>query len=109
MDEIKEIEKSRQFDSNCHMKWDDLSPEEQGRIVDYLLSYIRELEGGINLAIPCLEDWVATTGFGAVNRRDRKALAVLKELINRKEIRQVGGVMRKHLCDEHRLRDKNRT
>ena len=44
---IKEIEEARQLNSNFHMQWDDLSSEEQGRIVDYLLSHIKELENNI--------------------------------------------------------------
>lgn len=32
-------------------------------------------------AIPCLEDWIRTTGFGEVNRRDKAALAAIKAAI----------------------------
>ena len=35
----------------------------------------------IDLAIPCLEEWISTTGFGEINRRDQKALDALKESI----------------------------
>jgi hypothetical protein len=31
--------------------------------------------------IPCLEDWIKTTGFGAVNRRDRAALTKIEKVL----------------------------
>ena len=46
---------------------------------------IDRLKKGIRVVIPCLEDWIATTGFGAVNRRDREALALLKKLLGGKD------------------------
>lgn len=47
------------------------------READYnkLLERHRRLVDAANGAIPCLTDWIATTGFGAVNRRDKQALA----------------------------------
>jgi len=36
-------------------------------------------------AIPCLEDWVNTTGFGEVNKRDRAVLQLLKEAVAKVE------------------------
>ena len=35
----------------------------------------------IDLAIPCLEDWIEKTGFGETNQRDKQALNALKESI----------------------------
>lgn len=35
----------------------------------------------INLAIPCLEYWISTTGHGELNQRDKQALNALKESI----------------------------
>ncbi len=36
-------------------------------------------------AIPCLKDWIQTTGFGEVNRRDREVVALLVKAIERDE------------------------
>ena len=36
-------------------------------------------------AVPCLKDWVVTTGFGAVNSRDRKVLELLNLAIAKAE------------------------
>ena len=35
----------------------------------------------IDLAIPCLEDWISQTGYGETNQRDKQALNALKESI----------------------------
>ena len=35
----------------------------------------------IDLAIPCLEDWIEKTSFGETNQRDKQALNALKESI----------------------------
>jgi len=35
----------------------------------------------IDIAIPCLEDWINRTGFGETNQRDKEALNALKESI----------------------------
>lgn len=31
--------------------------------------------------VPCLEDWIRTTGFGEVNRRDKMALEKIRHAI----------------------------
>jgi hypothetical protein len=36
------------------------------------------LREALSACVPCLEDWIATTGFGAINKRDRDALALVK-------------------------------
>jgi hypothetical protein len=43
---------------------------------------LRELmEAALKAAKPCLEDWVATTGFGEVHRRDKSALDLINEVL----------------------------
>jgi hypothetical protein len=36
------------------------------------------LIAAVEAAIPCLADWVKTTGFGETNKRDRDALGLCK-------------------------------
>jgi hypothetical protein len=45
------------------------------------LTMIRGLLEVSPLIAICLEDWIQSTGFGEVNRRDRKALAELKKAL----------------------------
>ena len=45
------------------------------------IAKIQKMLHAIDLAIPCLEDWIRTTGYGETNRRDKRALNVLKESI----------------------------
>jgi len=47
----------------------------------HLIVTAPELLEACEAAIPCLEDWVITTGFGETNRRDRAALVVLKQAV----------------------------
>jgi len=53
---------------------------------DVLLAHRNALEkhkllSAINLAIPCLEDWIEKTGFGETYQRDLKALNALKNVV----------------------------
>jgi|WetSurSiteA1Bulk_404760.scaffolds.fasta_scaffold922497_1 hypothetical protein len=43
----------------------------------YLDSLLRLAEEACNQTIPCLEDWINTTRFGEVNRRDKHALQAI--------------------------------
>lgn len=51
--------------------------------IDRLRADKWELVEACERAIPCLEDWIHTTGFGAVNRRDRSALSFIKAAIEK--------------------------
>ena len=42
---------------------------------------VARLREALENAVPCLEDWISTTGFGTVNKRDRDALALIRAAI----------------------------
>lgn len=44
---------------------------------DVMMALVKVLD----LAAPCLEDWIRTTGYGEINRRDRNALAAIQEVV----------------------------
>ena len=49
-------------------------------ICDYALDLearLKEAEEALLGAKPCLEDWIATTGFGQINIRDQEALNMI--------------------------------
>lgn len=48
-----------------------------------LMSAAPELLEACIATIPCLEDWVRTTGFGEVNRRDKKVLELIHQAITK--------------------------
>jgi len=45
------------------------------------IAKMQKMLHAIDLAIPCLEDWINRTGFGETNQRDKEALNALKESI----------------------------
>jgi len=45
------------------------------------IARMQKMLHAIDLAIPCLEDWIRQTGFGETTQRDKKALNALKESI----------------------------
>ncbi len=44
-----------------------------------------KIKEALEAVIPCLEDWIRSTGFGEVNRRDKAALALVKQVLAEKE------------------------
>lgn len=54
-------------------------------MVDRLKAENAEARKALQATIPCLEDWIATTGFGSVNRRDRDALKLAKAALAGKD------------------------
>ena len=53
--------------------------------VEIKASALEEIKVACLAAIVCLDDWIETTGFGTVNRRDRQAREFLKDALNRIE------------------------
>ena len=51
----------------------------------HLLLAAPDLLVACKATVPCLEDWIVTTGFGAVNSRDRKVLELLNLAIAKAE------------------------
>lgn len=45
------------------------------------IAKMQKMLHAIDLAIPCLEDWMSKTGFGETFNRDKNALNALKESI----------------------------
>ena len=45
------------------------------------IAKMQKMLHAIDLAIPCLEDWISQTGYGETNQRDKQALNALKESI----------------------------
>ena len=45
----------------------------------------RELQAACRAAAPCLQDWIRTTGFGDVHRRDKDTLNLIELAIAKAE------------------------
>jgi len=46
---------------------------------------LQEIEAACRSAIACLDDWIQTTEFGAVHRRDKQAREMLEMALDRIE------------------------
>jgi len=89
-DEIEEIRLRDAVDGLINMIKEELIDHESVILSKYVCNIllsslelankeIEKLKEACRSVIPCLEDWVRTTGFGAVYKRDKAALMKITE------------------------------